>query len=59
MKSFRYYFSILLVFLALTVTSCEVIGDIFKAGMWTAFIGIILIVFFVLWLVRKMRGPRM
>ncbi|WP_233219228.1 hypothetical protein [Adhaeribacter arboris] len=45
-------------FLALTVTSCEVIGDIFKAGMWTAVIGIVVVVLFVLWLLRKIRGPR-
>ena len=59
MKNFRYYFSILLVLITLTLSSCEVIGDIFQAGMWTAFIGIILIVFFVLWIVRKIRGPRL
>ncbi|RDC64309.1 hypothetical protein [Adhaeribacter pallidiroseus] len=59
MKSFRYYFSILLIFLTLTITSCEVVGDIFKAGMWTAVIGIIIVVLFVLWIVRKIRGPRL
>lgn len=59
MKSFRYYFSILLVLITLTLTSCEAIGDIFKAGMWTALIGIILVVLFVLWIVRKIRGPRL
>ncbi|PSR56194.1 hypothetical protein AHMF7605_23155 [Adhaeribacter arboris] len=58
MKNFRYFFPIFLMFLALTVTSCEVIGDIFKAGMWTAVIGIVVVVLFVLWLLRKIRGPR-
>src|SRR3712207_8611982 len=31
MKSFSYYFSVLLLLLTLTVTGCEVIGDIFQA----------------------------
>ncbi len=58
MKSFSYYFSVLLLLLTLTVTGCEVIGDIFQAGMWTAIILIVLIVLFILWIVRKVRGPR-
>ncbi|MDQ4141778.1 MAG: hypothetical protein M3142_14815 [Bacteroidota bacterium] len=58
MKNLKYFFSIFIVFLALTVTSCEVIGDIFEAGMWTAVIGIVIIVLFVLWILRKIRGPR-
>jgi hypothetical protein len=58
MKSFSYYFSVLLLLLTLTVTSCEVIGDIFQAGMWTAVILIVLIVLFILWIVRKVKGPR-
>ncbi|QMU29844.1 hypothetical protein [Adhaeribacter radiodurans] len=58
MKNFRYFFPIFIMFLALTVTSCEVIGDIFKAGMWTAVIGIVVVVLFILWILRKIRGPR-
>ena len=44
--------------MALSLSGCEVIGDIFKAGMWTALILIVLVVLLITWLFRKMRGPR-
>jgi len=37
------------------LTSCEAIGDIFKAGMWVGVIVVVLIVALVLWLIGKMR----
>jgi hypothetical protein len=44
-------------FLALAVglTSCELAGDIFQAGMWTTVIIIVIIVAIILWLVSKFR----
>lgn len=52
------YASLLLVFFALatTLTSCEVIGGIFKAGFWTAIIVIVIIVAIILWLVNRGRS---
>jgi len=44
-----------LFFLTTALSSCEVIGDIFKAGMWTMFIIIILVVALIFWIVRKFR----
>jgi hypothetical protein len=41
--------------IAMTLSSCEVIGGIFRAGFWTAIILIVLVVVLILWLVRKMR----
>jgi predicted lysophospholipase L1 biosynthesis ABC-type transport system permease subunit len=41
--------------LAMTVSSCEVIGGIFKAGFWTAIILIVLVVGLILWLVGRSR----
>jgi hypothetical protein len=47
---------LLTAFLLITVLSgCEVIGDIFQAGMWTMFIIIILVVVLIFWIVRKFR----
>lgn len=43
------------VLLATTLSSCELVGDIFKAGMWTAVIIIVLIVLLIGWLFRKLR----
>lgn len=58
MKDLKLYFSALMVILLFTLSSCEVIGDIFKAGMWTAVIGIVLIVLLIMWLLRVIRGRR-
>jgi hypothetical protein len=44
-----------MVFLAVTVTSCQVIGDIFKAGMWTAVIIIVLVVLIIGWIISRFR----
>lgn len=45
----------LLVLLTFTLSSCELVGDIFKAGMWTMLIIIVLIVLLIVWLFRKIR----
>jgi hypothetical protein len=40
---------------AMTLSSCEVVGGIFKAGFWTAIIVIVLVVALILWLVGRGR----
>lgn len=42
--------------LAVSVSSCEVVGGIFKAGVWTGFIVIVLVVGLILWLVSRGRN---
>jgi len=37
------------------LSSCQAIGDIFKAGMWVGVIVVVLVVALVLWLIGKMR----
>lgn len=37
------------------LSSCEVVGGIFKAGMWTSVILIVIVVAIVLWLLGRMR----
>lgn len=34
-------------------TGCELVGDIFEAGIWIGVIGIALLVALVLWIIRK------
>jgi len=58
MKNLKAYFFSLLVLLTFTLSSCEAIGDIFKAGMWTAVIGIVIVVLLIMWLLRVIRGRR-
>lgn len=50
-------FSLMLpLLLALTLlSSCDAIGTIFKAGVWTAVIGIGLVVFIILYFVNRSR----
>ncbi len=37
----------------LSLSSCELIGDIFKAGVWVGIIIVVVIIAIVLWLIRK------
>ena len=45
----------LLAFAVVFLTSCELIGGVFKVGMWVGVILVILVVAIVLWLLRKIR----
>ncbi|SHJ39884.1 hypothetical protein SAMN02745146_3033 [Hymenobacter daecheongensis DSM 21074] len=56
MKRFQSFFALCLVLLTFSLSSCELAGDIFKAGAWTAVIGIVLVVLLVGFIIRKMRG---
>ncbi|MFD2786230.1 hypothetical protein [Hymenobacter rubripertinctus] len=57
MSFFRLPFlAALLVLLTFSLSSCDAIGTIFKAGAWTALIGIFLLVVLLWFIVRKMRG---
>ncbi|HET7897743.1 MAG TPA: phosphatidate cytidylyltransferase [Flavisolibacter sp.] len=38
---------------AMSLTSCEVVGGIFKAGVWVGIIIVILVVALILWLIRR------
>ncbi len=57
MKQFLTFFVSFLA-LAVGLTSCELVGDIFEVGMWTGVIIIVVIVALILWLVSKFRGRR-
>jgi hypothetical protein len=46
---------LLLLLLAVTASGCEIIGGIFKAGVWVGAIVVVLIVVLVLWIVGKAR----
>ena len=43
----------LLAALTLSLSSCEVIGDIFKAGVWTGLLIVAVVIVLVIWLIRK------
>ncbi|MFL5739123.1 MAG: phosphatidate cytidylyltransferase [Flavisolibacter sp.] len=39
----------------MSLSSCQVVGGIFKAGFWTAIIVIVIVVVLILWLVGRGR----
>ncbi len=41
--------------LAMTLTSCEAIGDIFQAGMAVGVVVVIIVVILIIWLVNRFR----
>jgi len=43
-----------LLFSAVTLTGCEVIGDIFKAGVWVGVLLVLGVIGLVIWLVSRM-----
>jgi membrane protein implicated in regulation of membrane protease activity len=44
--------------LATTLSSCELVGDIFKAGFYAAFIVIAIVVALVIWILSRFRRRR-
>lgn len=45
----------LLAVLAMTMQSCEAIGDILEVGVWLGIILVVVVIALVLWLIRKIR----
>ncbi|MEP6597172.1 MAG: phosphatidate cytidylyltransferase [Ginsengibacter sp.] len=45
----------LLAFFIFTASSCQAIGDIFKAGVWVGVIVVVLVVGIIFWLINKTR----
>lgn len=53
MKNIRLSTLLLVVVMTFTLSSCDLIGDIFEAGAWTAIIGIVLVIALIVWIFRK------
>jgi hypothetical protein len=45
-----------IVLLAVSAAGCELIGGIFKAGVWVGAIGVILVVVLLIFVVAKVKG---
>ena len=43
---------------ATTLTSCELIGGIFKAGVWSGVIVVVIVLALVIWLISKVFGGK-
>lgn len=44
--------------LATTLTSCELVEGIFKAGVWSGVIIVVIVLALIIWLVAKVFGGR-
>jgi len=44
-----------LLFFAFSLSSCEAIGNIFKAGVWTGFLLVAVVVAVIIWIVARAR----
>ena len=42
----------------LSLASCEVIGGIFKAGVWTGILIVAVVVGLVIWIIARMGGKK-
>ncbi|MFL5787550.1 MAG: phosphatidate cytidylyltransferase [Flavisolibacter sp.] len=42
--------------LAITLSSCQVVGGIFKAGVWVGIVIVVLVILLILWLVGRGRS---
>ncbi|WP_423147352.1 phosphatidate cytidylyltransferase [Rubrolithibacter danxiaensis] len=47
------HFNFLFFGLIMLLSSCEVIGDIFKAGVWVGVIIVVVVIALIIWLIRK------
>lgn len=39
-----------------TVTGCELVGDIFEAGIWAGVIVVVLVIVLIIWIFKKLLG---
>jgi hypothetical protein len=46
---------LILAVLASSLTSCELVGDIFKAGVWTGLLLVAVVIALVIWLITRFR----
>jgi hypothetical protein len=58
MNASRLSLFVFLFALATTLTSCDAIVGIFKAGAYTGIIAVVIVLALVFFIVSKMRGPR-
>jgi len=47
---------LLFVLTAVMLTGCELVGDIFEAGIWAGVIIVVLVIVLIVWLIRKFMG---
>jgi len=54
----NYLLPLFLLAIVTTLSGCELVGDIFQAGMWVGIIVVVGVIALVLWLIAKIGGRR-
>jgi hypothetical protein len=52
------YASLLFVMISISLTSCELVGDIFKAGVWVGVLVVVAILGLIIFLISKLSGKK-
>ena len=47
-----------LLFVTVSLTSCELVGDIFKAGVWVGILAVVAVIVLIVYLVSKLSGKK-
>ncbi len=58
MKNIKAILPVMFLLLVVTMSSCDVVGDIMEFTMWTTLIVVAVVILLVMWVIRKLRGPR-
>lgn len=58
MMSKRYFPLAIIALLSTSLASCELVQGIFKAGVWTGVIVVVLVLALVIWLISRVFGGR-
>ncbi|PIQ21595.1 MAG: hypothetical protein COW65_08180 [Cytophagales bacterium CG18_big_fil_WC_8_21_14_2_50_42_9] len=58
MKNIKAIISVLCLLLLVTMSSCDLVGDIMEFTMWSTLIVVAIVILLVMWIIRKLRGPR-
>ncbi|MBB5438078.1 cytosine/uracil/thiamine/allantoin permease [Pedobacter sp. AK017] len=56
MTTKKYFPLAFIAFLSTTLMSCKLVEGIFKAGMWTGVIVVVLVLALIIWLISKVFG---
>lgn len=56
MKNLQLSQLLIFVLFATILTGCELVGDIFEAGVWVGVVVVVLVIVFIFWIFRKLMG---
>lgn len=54
----KYSLLSMLLLIAVAFSSCQAIGDIFKAGVWSGIIVVVVIIAIIIWIISRIGGRK-